>query len=561
MRKSCITSLLLALLATASCSVAFAATEKPGRAAIASAHKLASEAGFEVLAEGGNAFDAAVAVAATLSVVEPQSSGIGGGGLFLLHRASDGHEVMVDARETAPAAVDARQYLDAEGNLDRNKSINGPLSAGIPGEVAGLVLIAERYGKLPLAKSLAPAIRVATEGFVPDPRYLGGLKRRVDVIHRYPASVKLFLHDGEIPAIGARQRNPDLAATLRLIGEKGRDGFYHGEFAKRLVDGVRDAGGNWSLDDLAGYQAKERAPIAFDYRGWHIVTASPPSSGGIVLAEMLNILSGYDLAKLDRVHRTHLIIEAMRRGYRDRAAYLGDPDYVDMPIKELTSPLYAAGLRASILPDKATPSSMLPGYMAPNESMHTSHFSIIDKDGNLAAGTQTVNLSFGSALVIDGTGFVLNNEMDDFALKPGTPNAFGLVGNDANAPKPGHRPLSSMSPSFVIGKDRVGVLGTPGGSRIITMVLEGILGFTHGELPAQIVAAPRFHHQYLPDVVSAEPGAFSADEVNALQKMGHVVNESERRWGFMNMVSWDRETNTLHAASDPRGDSGSGLVK
>jgi gamma-glutamyltranspeptidase/glutathione hydrolase len=371
----------------------------------------------------------------------------------------------------------------------------------------------------------------------------------------------LYLDDGKVPDLGASARNPDLAATLERLAAQGRDGFYRGEFAKRLVDGVREAGGNWSLADLAGYEAKEREPIAFDYRGWRIVTAPPPSSGGIVLAEMLNILSGYDLSKRDRVHRTHLVIEAMRRGYRDRAAYIGDTDYIDMPIKELTSPLYAAGLRASIHPEKATPSDMLPGYMAPNESMHTTHFSIIDADGNLASGTQTVNLSFGSGLVIAGTGFVLNNEMDDFALKPGTPNAFGLVGNDANAPKPGHRPLSSMSPSFVIGKDRIGVLGTPGGSRIITMVLEGILAFVDGELPAGIVAKPRFHHQYLPDVVSAEPGAFSKEEVRALQAMGHIVNESERRWGFLNMVSWDRKTNTLHAASDPRGDSGSGVVK
>jgi gamma-glutamyltranspeptidase/glutathione hydrolase len=550
----------IALLAIAFASASGAA-DRPGKAAIASAHELATNAGFEVLAEGGNAFDAAVAVAAALSVVEPQSSGIGGGGLFLLRRASDGREIMVDARETAPAAIDARLYLDADGNLDRGKSINGPLSAGIPGEVAGLAWIAKHYGKLPLAKSLAPAIRIAREGFVPDPRYLGGLKRRIDVIKRYPASAALYLADGEVPATGSTARNPDLASTLERIANEGHDGFYAGEFAKRLVDGVREAGGNWALGDLAAYEAKEREPIAFDYRGWHIVTAPPPSSGGIVLAEMLNILSGYDLAKRDRVHRTHLIIEAMRRGYRDRAAYLGDPDYIDMPVRELTSPLYAAGLRASIHPEKATPSAMLPGYMAPNESMHTTHFSIIDAQGNLAAGTQTVNLSFGSGLVISGTGFVLNNEMDDFALKPGTPNAFGLVGNDANAPKAGRRPLSSMSPSFVIGKDRVGVLGTPGGSRIITMVLEGILAFVDGELPAEIVSKPRFHHQYLPDVVSAEPGAFSKDEVRALQKMGHVVNESERRWGFLNMVSWDRKTNTLHAASDPRGDSGKGEVR
>ena len=251
----------------------------------------------------------------------------------------------------------------------------------------------------------------------------------------------------------------------------------------------------------------------------------------------------------------------MRRAYRDRAEYLGDPDFVKMPIAELTSPLYAAGLRASIHPDKATPSDILPGYMAPPQGTHTSHFSIIDKDGNLVSATQTVNTSFGSTFVVPGTGFVLNNEMDDFALVAGKPNAFGLVGNDANAPKPGRRPLSSMTPSFVIGAERVGVLGTPGGSRIITMVLEGILAFVDGELPEQFVANPRYHHQYLPDVISAEQGAFSADEVKALEAMGHKVSESERRWGFMNAVSWDRKTGKVHAGSDPRGVSGSGMVK
>ncbi|HET9033670.1 MAG TPA: gamma-glutamyltransferase, partial [Dokdonella sp.] len=316
-----------------------------------------------------------------------------------------------------------------------------------------------------------------------------------------------------------------------------------------------------SLQDLADYTIKEREPIALDYRGWHIVTATPPSSGGIALAEMFNILAGYDLQKYDRVHRIHFNIEAMRRAYRDRAEYLGDPDYVKMPIAELLSPLYAAGLRASIHPDKATPSDMLPGYLPPTESEHTTHYSIIDADGNMASVTKTVNLTLGSGFVVAGTGFVLNNEMDDFALLPGQPNSFGLVGGDANAPKPGHRPLSSMTPSFVIGKDRVGVIGTPGGSRIITMVFEGIQAFIDGELPKQVVANPRYHHQYLPDVVSAEPNAFTPAEAKALQGMGYIINDAERTWGLMNMVSWDRKTNTLHAGSDPRDEMSSGKVQ
>jgi len=541
-------------------------TQKPGHAAIASAHKLATAAGFEVLDLGGNAFDAAIAVASTLSVVEQQSSGIGGGGLFLLHRASDGKadsikDVMIDARETAPASTDAKQYLDAKGDLDQDKSWNGPLAAAIPGEPAGLVWLAQHYGKLPLTKSLAPAIRIAREGFEPDARLFDAIGERIEVIKRYPASAALFLDHGVAPKAGWVLKNPDIAQTLELLAAKGNDGFYRGEFAQRLVDGINAAGGHWTLKDLADYQAKEREPLAFDYRGWRIVTAPPPSSGGIVLEEMLNILGGYDLAQLDRVHRVHLVVESMRRAYRDRAAHLGDPDYVKMPLDELGSPLYAAGLRASIHPEKATPSDLLPGYLPKGERDHTSHFSIIDGDGNMVAATQTVNLSLGDALVVPGTGFVMNNEMDDFALKAGAPNAFGLVGNDANAPKPGRRPLSSMTPSFVIGADRVGVIGTPGGSTIITQVLEGVLAFVDGELPAQIVANPRYHHQYLPDVITAEHGAFSADETKALEAMGHKVNERSHPWGFMNVVSWDKKSGKLYAGSDSRRASGSGMVK
>lgn len=548
--------------------VAFAAagasaTDKPSQAAIASAHVLATQAGFEALDMGGNAFDAAVAVASTLSVVEPQSSGIGGGGLFLLRRASDGKEVMLDGRETAPAAVDPKDYLDAKGQPDRDHALNGPLSAAIPGEPAALVALASRYGKLPLSKSLAPAIRIAREGFQPDPRALRAIARQRDNLLRWPASAALYLDGGAVPKQGWTLRLPDLARVLEAIARDGNDGFYRGEIAQRLVDGVRAAGGRWTLDDLANYEAKERKPIAFEYRDWHIVTAPPPSSGGIALAEMLNILGGYDLTKLDRAHRVHLEVEAMRRAFRDRAEYLGDPDFVQMPVAELTHPLYAAGLRASIHPDRATPSDMLPGYMAPTESMHTSHFSIIDRDGNLVSGTQTVNTTLGSKFVVAGTGFVLNNEMDDFALVAGKPNAYGLLGNDNNAPKPGSRPLSSMTPSFIVGKDRIGVIGTPGGSYIITMVLEGILAFVEGETPEKIVARRRFHHQYMPDVIEAEAGAFTPAEKAALEAMGHTINVAASTWpfGFMNVVSWNRNTGEMHAGSDPRGDSGSGIVR
>lgn len=550
--------LLIAALFPAALAVA---ADKPGKAAIASAHKLATEAGFEVLAAGGNAFDAAVAVSAALSVVEPQSSGIGGGAFFLLHRASDGKQVLVDARETAPAATDAKQYLDAKGELDRDKSVNGPLAAGIPGEAAAMAFVAEHYGRLPLKKSLAPAIRLAREGFAPDARSLMFLGLRKDVIARDPGASALFLPGGEMPKQGWILKNPDLARTLELIADKGHDGFYKGEFAKKLVAGVARMGGNWSLEDLAGYQVREREPIVFPYRGHKVVTAPPPSSGGIALAEMLNILQGYDLNKLDRVARTHLVVEAMRRAYRDRAEYLGDPDFVKMPVAELTSPLYAAGLRASIHPKKATPSDSLPGFMAPVQGTDTTHFSIIDADGNLAAVTQTVNLPYGAAAVVPGTGFLLNNEMDDFALKAGVPNAYGLVGGDANAPKPGRRPLSSMTPTFVIGPERTLVIGTPGGSRIITMVLEGILAWFDGEAPQQMVDNKRFHHQFLPDVISIEKDAFTLDQRKALQEMGHTLSEGERPWGFMNAVDWNRKSGEMRGGSDSRGVSGTALVK
>ena len=565
----------IAALAFALCLSAAQAAPEPapahakpasGQAAIASAHELATEAGFEVLHEGGNAFDAAVAVAATLSVVEPQSSGIGGGGLFLLHRASDGSNVMLDGRETAPMASSSKLYEKPDGDPDRDKSLNGPLAAGIPGEPAALAWMAAHYGKLPLSKSLAPAIRIAREGFRPDDRFLSELRARASVIARWPASAALLLPDGKVPQAGWVFKNPDLANTLERLAKDGAAGFYRGEFAKKLVDGVRVAGGDWTLADLENYKAKPRAPIVFDYHPpgkgvFHIVSASPPSSGGIVLAEMLNILSGFDLDKMGKPQRVHAIVEAMRRGYRDRTQYLGDPDFVKMPIARLTSMAYADKLRESIQPDKATPSSELPGAAPQPESVHTTHFSIIDADGNMVSATQTVNTEFGSCLVIPGTGFVLNNEMDDFALVPGKPNAYGLIGYEANAPKGGHRPLSSMTPTFVFGPERTGVIGTPGGSRIITMVLEGVLGFVDGESAAQITAAPRFHHQYLPDVVSAEAGAFDPATVKALQAMGYTVNAGEHRWGFMNVVIRNDKTGALDAASDPRGDSGLGEVK
>ncbi|MEW9624343.1 gamma-glutamyltransferase [Rhodanobacter geophilus] len=567
-------ALLLALLLTS--GAAFAAdgapettpaattsaqpVQRPGHAGIASANFLATNAGFEVLAKGGNAFDAAVAVASTLSVVEPESSGIGGGFMATLHIAKGNRNVFIDARETAPMAVNPQDYLNPDGTPNRDTALKGPLSAGIPGEPAGLALLAKRYGRLPLSVSLAPAIRIARDGFKPDPRLLASIKGEQKDLERWPASAAKFLPGGQPPVAGEVWRDPDQARTWELIAAKGDAGFYHGEVAQKLVDAVRAAGGNWTLQDLANYRAKERTPITVDYQGYRIVTAPPPSSGGVAIAEILNILRGYDLAKMDPAHRVHIIVEAMRRAFRDHNDYLGDPDFVKMPLDMLLSPFYADGLRQSILPDQATPSSMLPHGPAHDPGMHTTHFSIIDKDGNMVGITSTVNYILGSTFVAKGTGVLLNDEMDDFALVPNKPNVYGLLGSKANAPVGGKRMLSSMSPSIVIGKDRSAVIGSPGGSTIITQVLEGILHFVDGQSARQIVADKRYHHQFLPDQVYVEDGVFDAATSDALRKMGYTLKPREA-WGFMNVVTWDHRTNTLDAASDPRRPSGLGKVE
>ena len=525
----------------------------PRAAAIASARDYATDAGLDVLAAGGNAFDAAVAVSATLGLTEPESSGIGGGGFFLLHVAKDGRDVFVDARERAPLAATRDMYLDADGKPQRDLSVNGPLAAAIPGLPAGLVHVAETYGRLPLSASLAPAIRLANEGWAFGSKNDSMLGSRKAVLQRSPGAAELFLRDGDVPALGTVMRNPAYARTLERLARDGHDGFYRGEFAQRLVDGVREAGGIWTIEDMHGYRAVEREPLRLEHRGYALVTAPPPSSGGIALAEILNVLSGYDYAAMDTVPRTHLVIEAMRRAYRDRADYLGDPDFVTPPTARLTSTDYAAGLRVGIDPARATPSSSLAGIgSTPPERPDTTHFSIVDTEGNLAAVTQTVNLPYGNAFAVPDTGFLLNNEMDDFSMAPGVPNAFGLVGDEANAIEPGKRPLSSMSPTFLLGEDRVAAIGTPGGSRIITMVLLGLLELMDGGGAQAAVDRPRFHHQYLPDAVSAEPDAFGADELAALRALGHTVNPGESTWGNMQVVIWNRRTGDVEGGSDRR---------
>jgi gamma-glutamyltranspeptidase/glutathione hydrolase len=547
----CLLLILLLLVPVAHADAPRPAT-RPAQSAIASANAYATDAGLEVLAQGGNAFDAAVAVSATLGLVEPESSGLGGGAFMLLRTAKDGRDVFVDARERAPLAASRDMFLDAQGNAVRERSVDGALAAAIPGLPAGLEHLAKRYGRLPLSKSLAPAIRLAREGWRFGPKNSAMLGYRRDVLARSSAAAALFLRDGQVPALGTVMRNPDYARTLELIAGRGADGFYRGEFAKRLVAGVRGAGGIWSERDLAEYRVVEREPIRFRHRGFEIVTAPPPSSGGVALATILQILEGYDYPKLAPVPRVHLTVEAMRRAYRDRAAYLGDPDFVAVPVPLLTSREYAAGLRAGIHPGRATPSDLLPSATLSPSGPDTSHFSIIDAEGNLVAVTQTVNLPYGNAVVVPGTGFLLNNEMDDFSVKPGVPNAYGLVGEDANAIAPGKRPLSSMTPTFLVGPDRVAVLGTPGGSRIVTMVLLGLMQLMDGASAEQTAAAPRFHHQYLPDRLSAEAAAFTPAQIAELKARGHDVQVAEQPWGNMNVAVWHRGTGAVEAGADPR---------
>ena len=530
------------------------AAEHPPAAAVASAHPLATAAGLEILKAGGNAFDAAVAVSAVLAVVEPYSSGLGGGGFWLLHRAHDGREIVIDGRERAPQAARADMYLDAQGASIPNRSLDGPLAAAIPGEPAALAHLAAHYGRLRLARSLAPAIRYAREGYDVNEHYAHLAQFRRDALNAAPSAAQQFLINGAPPTPGTRLRQPDLAATLDTLAAHGAAGFYRGELAARLAAGVRAAGGIWTREDLASYRVIERAPLHGDYHGLRITTVAPPSSGGVVLLEMLNMLSGYDLATLDALTRTQVEIEVMRRAYRDRAAYLGDPDFVTMPVSMLLSRDYAAGLRASIRLDRATPSASLPGAVNTEPAGHdTTHFSIIDREGNWVAATLSINYPFGSGFVAPGTGVLLNDEMDDFSAKPGVPNAYGLVGAEANAIAPGKRPLSSMTPTFVSGPRGVAILGTPGGSRIISMVLFGVLDVAAGKSAQQCVAQPRFHHQFLPDVVEYEPNAFDAATVAGLEKLGHHLKALTEPYGNMQMVFWDKKLNRVTAASDPRG--------
>lgn len=546
--------LVLAVVLLAVLAWPAAARPLPGAAAIAAAHPLAIAAGYEVLEAGGNAFDAAVAVSAALAVVEPYASGLGGGGFWLLHQAKNRRDVFVDGREVAPLAARPDMYLDAGGRVVRGLSLDGPLAAGIPGHPAALVHIAKRYGKLPLARSLAPAIRLAEEGVPAYARLLRSLQFRRAATERSPAFMAVFFPGGELPVVGTLIRQPDLAMTLRRLARQGLDGFYRGPTAERLVAGVRAAGGIWSLADLSGYRVLEREPVRGRYRGATLISAPLPSAGGIGIINMLNILEGFDLAAMDGVTRKHAIVEAMRRAYRDRSLYLGDPAFSTPPVELLLHPFYAAGQRASIRLDRATPSAVLPGRLPDDsEGSETSHFSVLDRDGNRVAATLSINTWYGAAFMPPGTGVILNNEMDDFTVKEGEANAFDLIGAGANAIGPGKRMLSSMSPTFIEADRGVAIIGTPGGSRIITMVLLAALQWIEGADASAIVALQRYHHQYSPDTVVYEEGAFTEDEIKGLSGRGHRLERSQRAFGNMNVVTWDYASGKVEAAMDPRG--------
>jgi len=522
-------------------------------AGIATAHPLATEAGEKILAQGGNAFDAAVAISAALAVVEPYSSGIGGGGFWLLHRSSDGFETMIDGREKAPLKAHRDMYLDKNGKVIPLASMDGALAAGIPGVPAALEHLSKKYGKLSLRQSLQPAISYAKNGFVVSGHYQRMAEFRLAALRASPAAAKIFLKNNNVPDEGDIIKQADLAKTLEVMAEKGSAGFYTGELADRFVRGVKDAGGIWSHEDLKKYFVIERKPITGQFHEMKITSAAPPSSGGIALVEILNQLSYYPLSSLDKPQAIHLTIEAMRRAYRDRAQFLGDTDYVSVPVERLLSKNYAAGLAASIHPDKAMPSNLLPGVVHENNSKDTTHFSVIDHQGNKVSATLSINYPFGSCFVPPGTGVLLNDEMDDFSSKPGVANAYGLVGAEANAIEPGKRMLSSMTPTFLETDERLAVIGSPGGSKIITMVLLGSLRFYFGEDAEEIVNGPRFHHQYLPDSVSYEPDAFNDKTLLMLQNKNHVLKQSKASWGNMQLVVWDKMDKKMTAASDERG--------
>jgi gamma-glutamyltranspeptidase / glutathione hydrolase len=545
------------------------ASSRPAHGAhamVATVHELASRTGVEIMQSGGNAVDAAVAIGFALAVVHPQAGNLGGGG-FMLVRSADGAAHFIDYREKAPAAATANMYLDAQGNVVENASLVGYKAIGVPGSVAGLVYAEKKYGKLSLERAMAPAIKLARDGYPltwEDARDL-----RDGDLAKFLESRRIFQRDGNYYKQGEVLRQPDLARTLERIA-KNPDDFYHGALARELAASIAKGGGLVTVDDLAKYEVKEREPVRGSYRGYEIISAPPPSSGGIALLETLNILEGYDLAKFGNrsAASMHLTLEAFRRAFFDRAEFLGDPDFSKIPVAQLIDKKYGVAWRQSMDPLHATSSKDLqrpaifseleqyaalhPQPLAVQEPEHTTHYSIVDPDGNAVAVTTTLNDSFGSKVTAEGLGFLLNDEMDDFSSKPGTPNLFGLIQGPANAIGPGKRPLSSMVPTIVLKDGKLFlVLGSPGGARIISTVANILMGVVDYGLNIQeAVNAPRFHNQWLPDTNYVEKG-ISPDTLHLLQKMGQRI-DLENYWSDGECIAIDLNTGERLGASDGR---------
>jgi gamma-glutamyltranspeptidase / glutathione hydrolase len=578
--KSCLATTLCCLVFSRSALLAAQTpSEEPVRAKhamVVTIHHDATDAGLAILKQGGNAIDAAVAVAFTLAVVYPQAGNLGGGG-FMLIRTNHGKTHFLDYREKAPAAATRDMYLDEQKNVIPELSTVGYKASGVPGTVAGLVYAQSHFGKLTLQQDMAPAIHFATDGYVLSAEEAQNLHNKL--LSRFPTTAHIFQRNGDFYKEGDTFKQPLLAATLTRIAAN-PDEFYKGEMAKQIAAFDQAGGGLITATDLAAYQVKDREPIKGAYRGYKIITAPPPSSGGIVLVEILNILSTYNLPKLgvDRsTPQVHVITEAFRRAYMDRADYLGDPDFNPQPIKEMANPAYAAAWRSSIQPNSPTPSKDLvrpAGFMPPppqlppatHESTQTTHFSIVDSEGNAVANTFTLNNTFGSGVTVDGLGFLMNDEMDDFASKMGVPNMYGLIQGPANSVGPGKRPLSAMTPTIVTTKGGLFhhtrlafVLGTPGGSTIITTVANDLLSCVDNGLNIQQAAdAPRFHHQYLPDRLDLEK-KFSPEVADQLAAMGYTVNRlavadehNPGTWGDSELIAVDPKTHELLGGHDNR---------
>lgn len=523
------------------------------RGMVVSSEPLASEAGLEILRAGGNAVDAAVAVGFALAVTYPYAGNLGGGG-FMLIRLAGGDAVVVDYREEAPAAATRTMFLDAEGEPIPEASIVGARAAAVPGTVAGLALAEQKYGRLGLARVLEPAVHLAEEGFPVSYALSQSLREDRELLSRFPESRRIFLRGGRLYEPGEAFKQPELAQTLREIARDGPDAFYRGRAAKAIAATMVKYHGLINLSDLEQYAARIRSPLRGYFRGYEILTDPPPSSGGVGLIEMLNVLEPLDLGAPNSFHSIHLIAETMRHAYADRAAYLGDADYVPVPVAGLTSAKYAARLRQEILQAKAD-APVQPGQPAQFESAETTHFSVVDAEASAVANTYTLNGGYGSGLTVDGAGFLLNNEMDDFAAKPGTPNMYGLVQGEANAIGPRKRPLSSMTPTIVVqnGKVRL-VLGSPGGGTIINTVLEVLLDALVFKMDVrEAVTTPRFHHQWTPDVLALEAWGFSEDTLDKLRAAGYKL-DIRNKIGECQAIEIDPETGWQFGAADPRGD-------